>query len=286
MSSIIKYNKLQSHLIVVSTPIGNLSEINNRAIQAFEQNEYFICEDTRTTKQLFTLLNLSYETKKFISYHKYNEKQKLDEVLEILKENNVVLVSDAGYPGFSDPGYIVINACIKNNIFVEVINGANAYIHALITSGWSNYPSTFYGFLDWKKYETISYHFPNTILCFYESVHRINETLKIMYTVFHDKSVCVVKELTKLNEVHYYSNLKDLQIPLDELKGEFVILINNIESNNEVNYKDLKNKFLDFDNSYIKANLKNKIKLYLELLNDKSISSNELYNLIIKNKND
>ena len=107
-----------------------------------------------------------------------------------------------------------------------------------------------------------------------------------MYTVFHDKSACVVKELTKLNEVHYYSNLKDLQIPLDELKGEFVILINNIESNNEVNYKDLKNKFLDFDNSYIKANLKNKIKLYLELLNDKSISSNELYNLIIKNKND
>ncbi|MBR4486524.1 hypothetical protein IKS57_04120 [bacterium] len=135
MSSIIKYNKSKNHLIVISTPIGNLNEINNRAIQAFKENNYFICEDTRNIKQLFSLLNLSFTNKTFISYHKYNEKHRLNEVLEILKNNNLVLVSDAGYPGFSDPGYVVINACIQNDIFVEVINGANAYIHALITSG-------------------------------------------------------------------------------------------------------------------------------------------------------
>lgn len=286
MSSIIKYNKSKNHLIVISTPIGNLNEINNRAIQAFKENNYFICEDTRNIKQLFSLLNLSFTNKTFISYHKYNEKHRLNEVLEILKNNNLVLVSDAGYPGFSDPGYVVINACIQNDIFVEVINGANAYIHALITSGWSNYSSTFYGFLDWKKQEIITYIFPKTILCFYESVHRINETLKIMYEVFGDEEVCVVKELTKLNEVHYYSKLKDLHIPNDELKGEFVILINNTKINEEIDYLKIKTDFLNFDNAYMKSNLKSKIKLYLELLNNNLISSNELYSLIIKDKHD
>ncbi|MBR4486523.1 hypothetical protein IKS57_04115 [bacterium] len=107
-----------------------------------------------------------------------------------------------------------------------------------------------------------------------------------MYEVFGDEEVCVVKELTKLNEVHYYSKLKDLHIPNDELKGEFVILINNTKINEEIDYLKIKTDFLNFDNAYMKSNLKSKIKLYLELLNNNLISSNELYSLIIKDKHD
>ena len=125
----------QPHLIVVATPIGNLQEINERAINVFSNNHYFLVEDSRNTTKLFQLLNLDYKNKQFIVYHKYNEQTQLTEALQVLKHDNLVLVSDAGYPAFSDPGYVIINACNEHQIFVEVINGANAFIDALIVSG-------------------------------------------------------------------------------------------------------------------------------------------------------
>ena len=125
----------QPHLIVVSTPIGNLQEINERAINAFINNKYFLVEDSRNTTKLLQLLNLDYKDKQFIVYHKYNEQVQLNEALQILLHDNLVLVSDAGYPAFSDPGYVIINACKEQNIFVEVVNGANAFLDALIVSG-------------------------------------------------------------------------------------------------------------------------------------------------------
>lgn len=130
----IKLNN-KPHLIVVSTPIGNLQEINERAIEAFNNNQYFLVEDSRNTTKLFQLLNLDYKNKQFIVYHKYNEQAQLSQALEVLNHDNLVLVSDAGYPAFSDPGYVIINACNEQNIFVEVINGANAFLDALIVSG-------------------------------------------------------------------------------------------------------------------------------------------------------
>ncbi|MBO7084778.1 hypothetical protein J6W20_02505 [bacterium] len=125
----------QPHLIVVSTPIGNLQEINERAINAFINNKYFLVEDSRNTTKLLQLLNLDYKDKQFIVYHKYNEQAQLKQALQILANDNLVLVSDAGYPAFSDPGYVIINACKEQNIFVEVVNGANAFLDALIISG-------------------------------------------------------------------------------------------------------------------------------------------------------
>lgn len=134
MSSIIKLTQ-NNHLIVLATPIGNLQEINTRAINAVNNNKYFLCEDTRTTRQLFNLLNIDISNKEFISYHKYNEKIRSSELLQLLQESNLVLVSDAGYPAISDPGYVIINECIKNNVFIEVINGSNAFVNALVVSG-------------------------------------------------------------------------------------------------------------------------------------------------------
>ncbi len=285
MSSISKLSN-NPHLIVVATPIGNLKEINERAINAINNNKYLFCEDTRTTKQLLSLYDINYQDKYFISYHKYNEQSRIEEILQILQNNNIVLLCDAGYPGFSDPGYAVINVCIKNNIFVEVINGANAFINALITSGWSNLPATFYGFIDWNDTKINDFIFPNTILCFYESVHRINKSLKIMYKIFGDINVCVVKELTKLNETHYYGNLADIEISDEELKGEFVILLNNLHIKASCNnLSNIKNEFNLFTKAFNKSNLKNKIKLFLEIKKIKDIKPNELYDEIIKEKN-
>lgn len=123
------------HLIVVSTPIGNLQEINERAIHIFNDNQYFLVEDSRNTTKLFQLLKLDYKDKQFIIYHKYNEQSQLNQALQVLTHANLVLVSDAGYPAFSDPGYVIVNACNERHIFVEVVNGANAFIDALIVSG-------------------------------------------------------------------------------------------------------------------------------------------------------
>ena len=134
INSEVKLNS-HPHLIVVSTPIGNLQEINERAINAFTNNKYFLVEDSRNTTKLFQLLNLDYKDKQFIVYHKYNEQAQLQEALQVLTHDNLVLVSDAGYPAFSDPGYVIINACNEQHIFVEIINGANAFIDALIASG-------------------------------------------------------------------------------------------------------------------------------------------------------
>lgn len=274
----------QPHLIVVSTPIGNLQEINQRAVNAFVNNQYFLVEDSRNTTKLFQLLNLDYKNKRFIVYHKYNEQAQLEQALQVLSHDNLVLVSDAGYPAFSDPGYVIINACNDKNIFVEVINGANAFLDALIVSGWSNEPTCFFGFVDWTKKQTINY--PNTILCFYEAVHRINETLKLMANYFGDVPVCVVKELTKLNETHYFGSLKSMQIPNQELKGEFVIIINNLihPKNDVIDLKSLVDDFNTFNHSFDKANLKQRIKLYLALNHLDDIKANDLYELIIKNK--
>lgn len=284
MSSIIKLTQ-NNHLIVLATPIGNLQEINTRAINAVNNNKYFLCEDTRTTRQLFNLLNIDISNKEFISYHKYNEKIRSSELLQLLQESNLVLVSDAGYPAISDPGYVIINECIKNNVFIEVINGSNAFVNALVVSGWSNLPVSFYGFVDWNKLETKQIANNHQILCFFESVHRINKTLKKMYKIFGNCEICIVRELTKLNETHYYDSLKSIKIPEEQLKGEFVILINNM-NNQKKDKQIILDEFKEFNDKYQYSNLKQKIKLYLDLLNENEINANELYNLILQEKNE
>ena len=283
INSEIKLN-LSPHLIVVSTPIGNLQEINERAINAFTNNKYFLVEDSRNTTKLFQLLNLDYKDKHFIVYHKYNEQAQLQDALKVLEHDNLVLVSDAGYPAFSDPGYVIINACNEQHIFVEIINGSNAFIDALIVSGWSNHPATFYGFIDWTRKQSTNY--PATIMCFYEAVHRINETLQLMANYFGDLPVCVVRELTKLNETHYFGTLKTMQIPSEELKGEFVIVINNIneQKSQPINLNEIAVSFNKFNQEFGNSNLKQRIKLYLALMHLDDIKANDLYQLIIKNK--
>lgn len=274
------------HLYVVSTPIGNLQEINFRALELFKSKAYFLCEDTRNTMHLFDLLKIPTANKNFIAYHKYNEKTKLQQIKELLNVTDLVLVSDAGYPGFSDPGHVIIQYCIEENIFVEVIDGANAFINAFIVSGFSNLPVTFYGFLDWDKHKDKTV-FPKTVLCFYESVHRINKTINAMYKLFGNTKACIVRELTKLNETHYYGELGDLIIPTSELKGEFVILIDNSLEINDYSVQDISKKFIQFNKDYERSNTKNKIRLFLQTSKIENIKANSIYQELIEGeKND
>ena len=144
----IKKNKLIKGLYVVSTPIGNLGDITLRALEVFSKSDYILCEDTRITKRLLERYNIQ---SNLISNHKFNEKKNLEKIIKILKSNKIIsLVSDAGTPNVSDPGKILINECIKNNINIYPIPGASAVTSAVSISGFDE-KYFFYGFFPEKK---------------------------------------------------------------------------------------------------------------------------------------
>ena len=146
----IKKNKLIKGLYVVSTPIGNLGDITLRALEVFSKSDYILCEDTRITKRLLERYNIQ---SNLISNHKFNEKKNLEKIIKILKSNKIIsLVSDAGTPNVSDPGKILINECIKNNINIYPIPGASAVTSAVSISGFDE-KYFFYGFFPEKKKE-------------------------------------------------------------------------------------------------------------------------------------
>lgn len=137
-------------LYVIATPIGNISEVSIRAIDAFKESKIVYCEDTRVIKKLLSLLNIKLDDKKFISLTGFNEKNVIEKI-ELDKKNITCLVSDAGYPLISDPGFCLINFAIKNNINIEIINGPSALMHALVASGFATNSFYFCGFLDNKR---------------------------------------------------------------------------------------------------------------------------------------
>lgn len=237
-------NYKKNSFFLFSTPIGNLKEVNQRFIENVKLCEYLFCEDTRTTKKFLNLIDLHLPNLKLISYHKFNEKYKLDKTVELILSHTCGLISDAGYPGISDPGNELI-AHLRNNypeIKIEVVNCANAAICAIAGSGFNTKSFYYSGFLSKKpnelKQELINLKNFNTTIIIYESVHRIIETLKIIKSIFDSSKICVAKELTKINEKFYYGDIDNIIKQID-LRGEFVILIDN--NKNEKNKKIDKN---------------------------------------------
>lgn len=235
----------KNSFFVFSTPIGNLKEVNQRFIENVKLCEYLFCEDTRTTKKFLNLIGLNLSNLNLISYHKFNEKSKLEKITELILNHNCGLISDAGYPGISDPGNELI-AHLRNNypeVKIEVVNCANAAICALVGSGFNTKSFYYCGFLGKKpselKKELINLKKFDTTLIIYESVHRIIDTLKLIKNVFESSKICVAKELTKINEKFYYGNVDDIIKHID-LRGEFVILIDN-NKNDDINKKLSKN---------------------------------------------
>lgn len=210
-------------LYLIATPIGNLKEITYRAVETLNSVDYIACEDTRTSR---ILLN-NYGIKKPLkSYHKFNENKSGSEIIADLKNGlNVAVISDAGTPGISDPGNILVNMCKKENLPYTVVSGPSALINAFVLSGFET-PFTFVGFLPetkGKKTETLSELPKNTTLIFYCSPHSIVEDLKDMLEILGDREICIVREISKKFEEVSFSSLKNgINCAI---KGEFVVVV-------------------------------------------------------------
>ena len=229
-------------LTLVPTPIGNLSDISKRAIEALNEADVIFCEDTRVTKKLLSLLQIDYSNKIFYSMHSHNENEIISKLDISIFDKNVVYVSDAGMPGISDPGSKLIQFAQKNNIEYDVIPGANAVLTALVASGFEG-EFTFFGFLphkgsdrDKKLKEVINH---DKIAILYESPHRIDKLLKELKKEIPNRCVFFAKELTKIHQTF----IKDIvqNISLKNTKGEWVVVIDKTQKNDilSLTYEDI-----------------------------------------------
>ena len=226
-------------LYLVATPIGNLQEMSNRALNVLKEMDVIAAEDTRNT---FMLLSQYGIKKELFSLREHNELEASKHVIELLKSGKkVAYVSDAGYPGISDPGYLLVKTAIESGISVSTISGSSAFINALVASGLPTDHFYFYGFLS-KKGNDARKALEDMLereetLIFYESPHHIEETIKLLHSVFGDRRCVIARELTKLNEEFIRGSLLELiELDFSTLKGEMVILVEGkSQSDSEIN---------------------------------------------------
>ena len=215
-------------LYLVATPIGNLKEFSSRAIEVISNADIVAAEDTRNTYSLLANFGIK---KTLFSLREHNEKEATNHIInEIKNGKKVVYVSDAGYPGISDPGHILVEEAINNNINVSTVCGSSAFINALVSSGLPTDHFYFHGFLSPKegqaKQELDFLKSKGETLIFYESPHRILKTINYMFEVFGNRKAVIARELTKINEEFIRGTLEELtKIDPESLKGEMVVLI-------------------------------------------------------------
>ena len=277
-------NKIKNALYVVSTPIGNLKDISFRAIEVLKNSDFILCEDTRVTKKLLAHYKID---KKLISNHKFNEKKNLNKILELLNNSKILsLVSDAGTPLISDPGNILINECIKNNIKIIPIPGPSAVITAVSVSGFSN-NFYFQGFLSDKKNEIkkeleFLSKLHNSIV-FFISAKKFNKLIPHLKDYFLGRKIVICKELTKYYEQIYRSNVSELSEQIINLKGEITVIISDVDETK-------KNKETLEESVKIKIkNLMNKltIKDIVSIIgSENNISKSAIYKYCLKLKNE
>lgn len=215
-------------LYLIATPIGNLKEMSPRAIETINEMDIIAAEDTRNCFSLLAKFGIK---KELFSLREHNEKEASHHLLAKIKEGKkVAYMSDAGYPCISDPGYLLVQEMIKNEVAVSTISGSSAFINALVASGLDTKHFFFYGFLPAKegeaKEEIALLKDKSETLIFYEAPHRIIKTLELLCEGLGDRYICLARELTKLNEEYIRGQLSEL-VNLDEssLKGEMVLII-------------------------------------------------------------
>ena len=266
-------------LYIVATPIGNLNEVSFRTIETLKNVNLIACEDTRNTRKLLSKYDIHND---LFSYHNYNEKETYSKLLEkLLDGEDVAIVSDAGYPLISDPGYEIVTKAIEQGIKINVISGPNAALNGLVGSGLDTNHYFFYGFLNAKpsqaKKELLELkELPYTMI-FYEAPHRINKTLGLMIEVLGNRRVSIARELTKLHEEYLRGYLTDFADK--EFKGEIVIVVEGNKEEDEHSDEDLV-KVMDL---LINKGYKTK-EAAQEVADENGVSKNYLYNLYLRRK--
>jgi len=284
LNSEIKNNQVKSGLYIVSTPIGNLGDITLRAIEILKKSDYILCEDTRVSKNLLN----RYEIKsKLISNHKFNEKKNLSKIIEILKSNYVVsLISDAGTPSVSDPGAILINECLLNEINVFPLPGPSAVSSAVSISGFSE-KFFFYGFFPEKnseiKEELKNLSNLNSSIIFFISPRKFNKSVKIIKEYFSGRKILVCREMTKFFEEYIRTDVDTLKSFKDNPKGELTIVISEKDK-----IKKISLKLEESDKRIIERMIKKlSVKDITDLISKSSdVPKKEIYNYCLKLKNE
>ena len=272
------YGQDSGKLYLVPTPIGNLEDITLRAKRILQEADYIAAEDTRTSGILLEKIGVHNH---MLSFHKYNSKERAPELIKLMKDGAVIAeISDAGMPVISDPGYILVQECIKNNIPVVPLPGASAFATALIASGFDAQPFTYYGFLPRKKSEQQSFfeqmNNARATSIFYEAPHRLVKTLNNMSEILDsERKIVVARELTKIHEEFIRGTISEVTDYFEQNapRGEFVVLISpNVAQETQLSWAELiksVNRLVDKGESK-----KSAIKTVAQ---ENNVSKNELY---------
>jgi 16S rRNA (cytidine1402-2'-O)-methyltransferase len=226
INSILHNNKIKKGLYLVPTPIGNLGDITLRAVEILKKSDYILCEDTRVSKKLLDKFEIK---SKLISNHKFNEVKNLSKIIALLKDDKIIsLISDAGTPGISDPGAVLINECLKEDLNVIPLPGPSAVTTAMSASGFSE-KYLFYGFFPEKekaiKESLYSLSDLNFSLIFFISPKKINKIIPHIKNYFNDRKILICREISKLYEEYLRSTVEELKLFQDMPKGELTLVL-------------------------------------------------------------
>ena len=284
VNPILHNNKLKKGLYLIPTPIGNLGDITFRAIELLKNSDFILCEDTRVSKKLLDKFEIK---KKLISNHKFNEVKNLSKITNLLKNDKIIsMISDAGTPAISDPGAVLVNECLKENIDVIPLPGPSAVTTAMSVSGFDE-KYLFYGFFPEKekmikeKLEMLSDL--NFCLIFFVSPKKINKIIPYLKEYFKDRKILICREISKFYEEYTRSTVEKLELFKNEPRGELTIVI----SEKKLDKKNSQN-LSDSDKNNIKMMI-NKLttKEITNLISQNSkVSKKKIYEYCLKFKNE
>ena len=282
-------NELNGCLYIIATPIGNYDDISIRAVKLLSLVDILLCEDTRKTKKLLSHLKINYNN--LISYNDNNAEKKRPYILkQLLLNKNIGLVSDAGTPLISDPGYKIVQECYQENINVTHLPGPSSVINALVLSGLPTNQFFFGGFLSSKKIgkekQLLATKHNTMTGIWFDTCLRLENTLKIMFDTYGNRKVSIARELTKIYEDVIVSDLININIIINKknvnnkpLKGEIVIIVDGYDFNSDLNIEKLR---LNIKNKLKNHTLRDTVNLIIEETN---LSKKQVYNEAVKIKN-
>ena len=275
--------KIKNKLYLVPTPIGNLEDITLRAIETLKNSDFILCEDTRVSKKLIERYDIK---SKLIINHKFNEKKNVSKIIRLIKGgSSVSIISDAGTPNISDPGKLLINECIDNNIDVIPLPGPSSVATAVSVSGFSE-KFFFYGFFPEKK-KIIENDLKmlsdlDSSIVFFVSPKKFLKIIPYLKKNFSNRNMLICREMSKFYEEYIRTSIKELDKLSFEIKGEFTIVISE-----EKFVKNNSQNLNESDKIMIRKMINNfSIKEIINLMKKNNISKKEIYNFCIKIKNE